>query len=65
MSRSSCSGCAHEIEAHEHCRAGTDCALCDCTRYRSWSLQRLVTRAAVRPAAARVARPVRAVRQLV
>lgn len=27
--------CGHASEAHEHYRRGTDCALCDCKRYRS------------------------------
>lgn len=26
--------CAHGQDAHEHYRPGTDCALCDCPRYR-------------------------------
>ncbi|GAA4121676.1 hypothetical protein GCM10022215_26800 [Nocardioides fonticola] len=26
--------CGHEHAAHEHYRRGTDCALCDCRRYR-------------------------------
>jgi hypothetical protein len=26
--------CAHAAGAHRHYRAGTDCALCDCPRYR-------------------------------
>ncbi|WP_181778956.1 hypothetical protein [Pseudonocardia pini] len=26
--------CGHVGEAHEHYRAGTDCAFCDCRRYR-------------------------------
>ena len=38
-----CSGCAHERAAHEHCRPGTDCALCDCAHYRAWSWAGLVT----------------------
>jgi len=30
--------CGHQRAAHEHYRKGTDCALCDCTKYRapSW-----------------------------
>lgn len=27
--------CGHLSEAHEHYRRGTDCALCDCARYRT------------------------------
>lgn len=27
--------CGHEPRAHEHYRAGSDCALCDCARYRA------------------------------
>lgn len=26
--------CGHEQDAHEHYRPGTDCALCDCPRFR-------------------------------
>jgi hypothetical protein len=26
--------CGHEQVAHEHYRPGTDCALCDCPRFR-------------------------------
>lgn len=26
--------CGHVHEAHEHYRRGTDCALCDCRRFR-------------------------------
>jgi hypothetical protein len=26
--------CGHVSEAHEHYRRGTDCSLCDCSRYR-------------------------------
>lgn len=26
--------CGHAQDAHEHYRPGTDCALCDCPRYR-------------------------------
>jgi hypothetical protein len=26
--------CSHERDAHEHYRRGTDCARCDCVRYR-------------------------------
>jgi hypothetical protein len=26
--------CGHELTAHEHYRAGTDCAQCDCARFR-------------------------------
>lgn len=26
--------CGHVAHAHEHYRAGTDCALCECTVYR-------------------------------
>jgi hypothetical protein len=37
-----CSSCSHERELHEHCRPGTDCALCECAGYRSWSLAGLV-----------------------
>jgi len=27
--------CGHERVAHEHYRAGSDCAVCDCRRYRT------------------------------
>jgi hypothetical protein len=27
--------CGHDATVHEHWRAGSDCATCDCTRYRS------------------------------
>jgi hypothetical protein len=27
--------CGHPRAAHEHYRAGTDCAQCDCPRYRA------------------------------
>jgi len=27
-------GCGHVSGAHAHCRAGTDCALCDCASFR-------------------------------
>ena len=26
-------GCGHPHVAHQHYRKGTDCALCDCTRF--------------------------------
>ncbi|PZF54949.1 hypothetical protein DEJ23_13055 [Curtobacterium sp. MCSS17_008] len=26
--------CGHQHEAHEHYRPGSDCALCDCPRFR-------------------------------
>ncbi len=26
--------CGHQQEAHEHYRPGSDCALCDCPRFR-------------------------------
>ena len=26
--------CGHAQDAHEHYRRGTDCALCDCPKYR-------------------------------
>ena len=29
-----CAECAHAREAHEHYRQGTDCSLCDCSRFR-------------------------------
>lgn len=29
-----CRRCAHDREAHEHYRRGSDCALCDCPRWR-------------------------------
>jgi hypothetical protein len=32
-----CVRCHHERDAHEHYRAGTDCGLCDCERFR-WGL---------------------------
>jgi hypothetical protein len=28
--------CGHERKAHQHYRRGTDCALCDCKRWRLW-----------------------------
>jgi hypothetical protein len=28
--------CGHDRQAHRHYRRGTDCALCDCQRWRSW-----------------------------
>jgi hypothetical protein len=28
-----CATCAHGRAAHEHYRAGSDCALCDCPQY--------------------------------
>ncbi|MCW0216485.1 MAG: hypothetical protein OJJ54_24310 [Pseudonocardia sp.] len=27
--------CGHGSDAHEHFRAGSDCAVCDCARYHS------------------------------
>ena len=27
--------CGHEVAAHEHYRRGTDCALCDCMKFRA------------------------------
>jgi hypothetical protein len=47
-----CSGCSHDRELHEHCRPGSDCALCDCTSYRSWSLAGLVGLVRMTPAPA-------------
>jgi len=29
-----CASCDHASAAHEHCRPGTDCGLCDCARFR-------------------------------
>ncbi|MGN8050887.1 hypothetical protein ACTJKO_14485 [Curtobacterium sp. 22159] len=29
-----CAVCGHAQDAHEHYRPGTDCALCDCPRFR-------------------------------
>ena len=34
-------GCGHAKPAHEHYRRGSDCAFCDCTRYRRPLLRRL------------------------
>ncbi|NEM05962.1 hypothetical protein [Geodermatophilus normandii] len=34
-------GCGHAKPAHEHYRRGTDCAFCDCARYRRPLLRRL------------------------
>jgi hypothetical protein len=34
-------GCGHVKTAHEHYRRGSDCALCDCARYRRPLLRRL------------------------
>ncbi|MBT1543503.1 MULTISPECIES: hypothetical protein [Curtobacterium] len=31
---SGCSSCGHAEGAHEHYRPGTDCALCDCPKFR-------------------------------
>jgi hypothetical protein len=28
-----CGSCGHGRQAHEHYRAGTDCALCDCRQF--------------------------------
>jgi hypothetical protein len=33
--------CGHGKRAHEHYRAGSDCALCDCAKFRRPFLQRL------------------------
>ena len=30
-------GCGHVAQAHEHYRRGTDCAMCDCLRFRAGS----------------------------
>ncbi len=35
-------GCGHVKRAHEHYRRGSDCAFCDCVRYRRPLLRRLV-----------------------
>ncbi len=32
-SGAACRACAHERAAHEHLRAGSDCALCGCRRF--------------------------------
>ncbi len=37
-----CTGCGHGRQAHQHYRRGTDCALCDCDRYRRSLLARLL-----------------------
>ncbi|PYY54560.1 hypothetical protein DEJ17_14265 [Curtobacterium sp. MCSS17_011] len=29
-----CGTCGHQQAAHEHYRPGTDCALCDCPKFR-------------------------------
>ncbi|RZT87374.1 hypothetical protein EV383_4294 [Pseudonocardia sediminis] len=29
--------CGHDADAHEHFRAGSECATCDCARYRTTS----------------------------
>jgi hypothetical protein len=34
-------GCGHAKPAHAHYRRGTDCAFCDCARYRRPLLHRL------------------------
>ena len=34
-------GCGHARPAHEHYRPGSDCAFCDCARYRRPLLGRL------------------------
>jgi len=34
--------CGHSRAAHEHYRQGTDCALCDCPRFRRSLLRRLL-----------------------
>ncbi len=34
-------GCGHGKRAHEHYRRGSDCAFCDCARYRRPLLRRL------------------------
>lgn len=41
--RKPCS-CGHGKQAHQHYRAGSDCALCGCGRYRRPFLTRLLTR---------------------
>ena len=37
-----CSDCGHGRQAHQHYRRGTDCAMCDCDRYRRSLLARLL-----------------------
>lgn len=44
-------GCGHEGRAHEHLRRGSDCALCECRRFR-------LDRAAQRVSAREQRRPV-------
>ena len=39
-----CRTCGHDRRAHEHYRAGTDCALCDCPRFSRPLLRRLLGR---------------------
>jgi hypothetical protein len=34
-------GCGHGKPVHEHYRRGTDCAFCECARYRRSLLRRL------------------------
>jgi hypothetical protein len=47
--------CGHERDAHEHYRRGTDCATCDCARFRTHL--ELVLRLGRRPAAGAVVTP--------
>jgi hypothetical protein len=35
--------CGHGAETHEHFRAGSDCAVCDCPRFRSAGLAEHLT----------------------
>ena len=49
--------CGHERVAHEHYRAGTDCALCECARFARSSGPRLAL--ALAPALLRVQQLVR------
>ena len=39
-----CATCGHGRRAHEHYRSGSDCALCDCRRFRRPLLRRLLGR---------------------
>jgi hypothetical protein len=42
--------CGHAKDAHEHYRRGTDCATCDCARFRT-HLEVVVSLGRLRPAA--------------
>jgi hypothetical protein len=34
--------CGHDRSAHEHYRSGSECALCDCGRYREQRIRTLI-----------------------